>query len=106
MSKTEAAICYLLGKTSPRPIGKTALIKLCYLSDLESTRRSGTPITEQLYEQDSYGAVAYDIPNTARTLLGVLVDDYATHTGQHGTSFCAGPGTPSAAPGSPTPTPA
>lgn len=96
MQKTEAVVCYLLGQVRPRCINKTKLIKLSYLADLESVRRFGRFITGQQYTQDEHGAVSYDIPNTARKIPGVLVDDHPTHTGKHGTDFCAGPDMPDA----------
>jgi len=90
MPKTEAVICFLLKKAAPQSLGKTALIKLCYFADLENTRRFGASITESAWERDEYGAVAYEIPNTAREIAGVDVTDHPTHTGKHGTDFCAG----------------
>lgn len=92
MSKTEAVICALLRKATPHKLSKTALIKLCYFIDLEHTRRFGSQITAVEWRQDEFGAVAYDIPNTARTIPGVDVFDYTTHSGKHGTDFCAGEG--------------
>lgn len=94
MTKTEAVICYLLAKAAPDAIHKTTLIKLAYMADVESTRRFGVSITGEHYERDRYGAVAYNIPNTARKISGVCVDDHPTHTGNHGTDFSAGPGLP------------
>lgn len=94
MTKTEAVICYLLAKAAPHPINKTTLIKLCYFADLESVRRSGEPITGQTWERGQYGAVAYDIPNTARKIPGVQIDDHPTPTGNLRTDFSAGLGLP------------
>jgi len=91
MPETEAAVCYLLKKAAPHKVSKTALIKFCYFADLEHTRRFGTSITDVQWKRDSYGAVAYDIPNVARTIPGVDVFDYTTYTNAHGTDFCAGP---------------
>jgi len=90
MTKTEAVICYLLAKASPAAINKTALIKFAYLADLESMRRFGVSITGEQYKRDEYGAVAYNIPNSARKMSGVCVDDHPTHTSHHGTDFSAG----------------
>lgn len=88
MLKTEAAICYLLSKRAPRKLSKSALLKLCYFCDLESVRRFGRPITDARWHRDTYGAVAYEIPNAARQIDGVAVSDYVTYTGNHGTDFC------------------
>jgi hypothetical protein len=44
--------------------------------------------------QAPYGAVAYDIPNSARHLPGVLVNDDRTDEGNLRTDFCARPGMP------------
>lgn len=92
MQKTEAVICYLLSRVAPDCISKTSLMKLSYLGDLESVRRFGRSITGQQYSQAQYGAVAYDIPNRARRIHGVSVDDHPTYTGQRGADFCARPG--------------
>ncbi|MDY0341400.1 MAG: Panacea domain-containing protein [Coriobacteriia bacterium] len=89
MPKTEAVVCYLLKKAEPGKLSKTALLKLAYFADLESTRRFGRQLTDAAWHRDDFGAVAYEILNAARRVPGVQVYDYTTYTGAHGTDFCA-----------------
>ncbi len=90
---TRQFVLYLIQR-SKKPLGKTALLKLAYLADVEHYRRVGTQLGYWWWKRDQRGPVFYAIADEAERLkqAGFLeIKRTSTHSGSQMLTYIARP---------------